>query len=344
MASSSAGKGAKKYQLYDKCERAPPKTIFFQTDLTNYGVASDLTDLLNICQALVAEQLFQQLESDGSACWRLRSREDAAKIRALTNDERIIYGHIESAGQTPIWLKTIKRQTNMHQNTVDKAVRSLETKMLIKSITSRSRRMYMLAHLEPCTDISGSGWHSEGELDISLIEHACMLTIQYVRDKSWAEQKLPASILKSSIDAKKRAVSAAKQNPKAKANSPKYKPRLGPHNRPLIPFPAGWQQYPTADDIRDHLNIEGVFSFEVTEDDLKTLLDMLVFDGKLERMGARGFRSVRELENEDDEMSSAFGNGLTQAPCGRCPVFTLCEEGGPVNASNCVYFDEWLKF
>jgi len=37
------------------------------------------------------------------------------------------------------------------------------------------------------------------------------------------------------------------------------------------------------------------------------------------------------------------GNGLTEVPCGRCPVFELCEEGGPVSPANCVYFDQWLE-
>ena len=36
------------------------------------------------------------------------------------------------------------------------------------------------------------------------------------------------------------------------------------------------------------------------------------------------------------------GNGLSEVPCGRCPVFNLCEVGGPVSAENCVYFEEWL--
>jgi DNA-directed RNA polymerase III subunit RPC6 len=40
--------------------------------------------------------------------------------------------------------------------------------------------------------------------------------------------------------------------------------------------------------------------------------------------------------------AEATGNGLTETPCGRCPVFDLCEEGGPVSPSNCVYFVQWL--
>lgn len=42
-------------------------------------------------------------------------------------------------------------------------------------------------------------------------------------------------------------------------------------------------------------------------------------------------------------IGSGPGNGLSEVPCGRCPVFNLCEVGGPVNAEECVYLDEWLR-
>lgn len=34
--------------------------------------------------------------------------------------------------------------------------------------------------------------------------------------------------------------------------------------------------------------------------------------------------------------------GQTQAPCGKCPQFTICESDGPVNPDGCEYFDGWL--
>jgi len=35
--------------------------------------------------------------------------------------------------------------------------------------------------------------------------------------------------------------------------------------------------------------------------------------------------------------------GVTEAPCGKCPSFEFCKEGGPVNPEDCVYYTEWLK-
>jgi DNA-directed RNA polymerase III subunit RPC6 len=36
------------------------------------------------------------------------------------------------------------------------------------------------------------------------------------------------------------------------------------------------------------------------------------------------------------------GGGLMDAPCGACPVFEFCKDGGPVNPRECVYYEEWL--
>ena len=35
--------------------------------------------------------------------------------------------------------------------------------------------------------------------------------------------------------------------------------------------------------------------------------------------------------------------GQTQISCGKCPQFGFCEEGGPVNAEECSYLQDWLS-
>jgi len=52
------------------------------------------------------------------------------------------------------------------------------------------------------------------------------------------------------------------------------------------------------------------------------------------------FRWVRRPLDEDIE--NGPGNGFSEAPCSRCPVFRLCEDGGPVDARSCEYFEKWL--
>lgn len=261
------------------------------------------------------------------------------RLRGMEANERVVYSHISSTGDQGMWTRTIKAKTNFHQTVINKALKSLEGKRLVKSITSvknPGRKIYMLAHLTPAEDVSGGSWHTDGELDVEFIETIAAVVVQFVEGMSWVEQPRPA-VSKDAIARKKEAAAARRHDPTA--DPPKYKPPTGQHGRVLVPHPPGYRNYPTATTILDFISKSGVIEgVVIREMDLRMLLDNLVFDGRLERIGAMGYRSTRRAP-EDEE---PWGNGLTQAPCGRCPVFNLCEEGGPVSASNCVYFEEWL--
>ncbi|KAK8193808.1 RNA polymerase Rpc34 [Phyllosticta capitalensis] len=335
---------SKKDLLYEKCAESEPGHIFYQEDLARLEVAKDVEELVTLCQQLVDSHLFELLESgqnsyDRTLCWRLRTREDANKLRGMEANERVVYSHISSTGDQGMWTRTIKAKTNFHQTVINKALKSLEGKRLVKSITSvknPGRKIYMLAHLTPAEDVSGGSWHTDGELDVEFIETIAAVVVQFVEGMSWVEQPRPA-VSKDAIARKKEAAAARRHDPTA--DPPKYKPPTGQHGRVLVPHPPGYRNYPTATTILDFISKSGVIEgVVIREMDLRMLLDNLVFDGRLERIGAMGYRSTR-CAPEDEE---PWGNGLTQAPCGRCPVFNLCEEGGPVSASNCVYFEEWL--
>ncbi|KAK8251268.1 RNA polymerase Rpc34 [Phyllosticta capitalensis] len=335
---------SKKDLLYEKCAESEPGHIFYQEDLARLEVAKDVEELVTLCQQLVDSHLFELLESgqnsyDRTLCWRLRTREDANKLRGMEANERVVYSHISSTGDQGMWTRTIKAKTNFHQTVINKALKSLEGKRLVKSITSvksPGRKIYMLAHLTPAEDVSGGSWHTDGELDVEFIETIAAVVVQFVEGMSWVEQPRPA-VSKDAIARKKEAAAARRHDPTA--DPPKYKPPTGQHGRVLVPHPPGYRNYPTATTILDFISKSGVIEgVVIREMDLRMLLDNLVFDGRLERIGAMGYRSTRRAP-EDEE---PWGNGLTQAPCGRCPVFNLCEEGGPVSASNCVYFEEWL--
>jgi DNA-directed RNA polymerase III subunit RPC6 len=70
---------AKADLLYDKCDKEPPGTVFFQRDLTNMGVAEDLAELVRLINDLEARHLFKTMRFDEEPCWKLRSRDDAEK-------------------------------------------------------------------------------------------------------------------------------------------------------------------------------------------------------------------------------------------------------------------------
>ncbi|KAK0630225.1 RNA polymerase Rpc34 [Bombardia bombarda] len=133
----------------------------------------------------------------------------------------------------------------------------------------------------------------------------------------------------------------------------------------FLPLPAGYKTYPTVSEIAQQIDKWGITNnTTLSEADIQQLVDILTFDGLIEPIkvnGRKGYRVTRPTKQETSSLAKrqkdreagigldltlmgveTGSNGLTETPCGRCPVFELCEEGGPVSPSNCVYFTEWL--
>ena len=70
---------SKKDQMYACCAEKPPGTVFSQADLVAFGIAADLPELVALTRSLYDSRLFQYLTLDSAICYRIRSREDAAR-------------------------------------------------------------------------------------------------------------------------------------------------------------------------------------------------------------------------------------------------------------------------
>ncbi|CAK7245153.1 MAG: 34-kDa subunit of RNA polymerase III (C) [Sporothrix thermara] len=136
----------------------------------------------------------------------------------------------------------------------------------------------------------------------------------------------------------------------------------------LLPMPAGFNNYPTVRRIAELIEQSGVaMNTTLGEADIQQLVDLLVYDGLLEPVRLpnsheTGYRATNVCRLEEPSANGGvvgsdkldqprttpkgapppLNNGLTESPCGLCPVFDLCEDGGPVSPANCVYFNRWL--
>jgi DNA-directed RNA polymerase III subunit RPC6 len=143
-----------------------------------------------------------------------------------------------------------------------------------------------------------------------------------------------------------------------------------------VPYPAGYPKYPTLKELTIFVNENDfmVQTGKIPESSISQLLDVMVYDDRLIKISpspdgsgptmyksrknyaqisadnaledrvrddkldeTRRMKAVREYE-----MNKLGNGGMTEVPCGRCPVFDMCEVGGPVNPSNCEYFEEWF--
>ena len=130
-----------------------------------------------------------------------------------------------------------------------------------------------------------------------------------------------------------------------------WKPRITEESEgiTLHPYHPSHDEYLTAAEITDWINGSNVTDVPLAEEHLKQVLDLLYYDNRIERLPGRHpstvttYRAVKRPPIPPHPLYPGAGNAYTEAPCGRCPVFNLCEEEGPVSASTCVYFKDWLE-
>jgi DNA-directed RNA polymerase III subunit RPC6 len=295
----------------------------------------------------------------------------------------MVYELIDEAGADGIWSRTLKGRLKIHESVLKACIKHLETKGYItdmKSVEHPNKKMYIKANLRPSDRATGGPWYTDSNLDEAFITGLERIIFNFIRMKSahfregGGATKTPKKGLAGSAGAaargKKRAATEMSEEggtPAAATPVPAPAQHAGPGGggrKPpsYLPFPAGYNYYPTAYEIAEFIHKSGITNnTTLSEDDVQQLVDILCYDGLIEPVvvGRRkGYRTSRISRQEPDDAAKLkemedsgqevllgpppLSNGFVEAPCGRCPVFELCEEGGPVNPSNCVYFQRWL--
>jgi DNA-directed RNA polymerase III subunit RPC6 len=87
-------------------------------------------------------------------------------------------------------------------------------------------------------------------------------------------------------------------------------------------------------EVTEHIARRGVSKVPLEEADVRMILDTLVFDGRAESVDDARYRpAVQEVP---------ASTAVTTVPCGTCPVFSECKDGGPISPQSCVYWKAWL--
>ncbi|OJJ48124.1 hypothetical protein ASPZODRAFT_62264 [Penicilliopsis zonata CBS 506.65] len=347
-------------RLYEAClSKFPPDHLFYQQDLLGLGIVpkNDLAQLLQLTQTLVDQKLLRLLQGKNDRlAWKIISREDAEKyvfgielLQNLNPDESLVYNVIHSTGRSGIWVRAIQNRTGLPKSILDRCLKALEGKNYIKSVHNvkfPTRKMYMLAGLAPSEDVTGGAWFTDGVLDANFINSVSTFIEYTVSRKSWYEA--PAVEVQRNKRIKTADGSAAAKFPDRSSD------------RQYLPFPAGYQGYSTVATITAAVNESGITPVRLGEESIVQLLQVLCFDNKLVSLNnGEMYRSIKNPEAvkaqqarkpgpidpdaDDDERRRLVFNGMTEAPCGQCPVFKLCAPGGAVSPETCEYFDPWLE-
>ena len=352
--------------------------IFTTEELLALGVVTKTEDLMGLIQSLLNQQLVRLLQLDHKVLYALRTRDIAEKLQRLNGDEMMVYSHVESSGTNGAWTKHLKNKTGLVQTVINKVIKTLEGKGLIRSvknIKNPTQKSYILSHLDPGEDVRGGAWHTDGELDMEMIGVTADLIVRFIEGKSWKKGHIrmerprsisPMASLSEPIDvggagAKRKRTLAEADDIEDMPTRPGRRQNGSTSHVKIetqVPHPPGYEGYPTAQEVLSFIQQAGFLKDAASfkQDDIQTLLDVLILDRRIEKVGIAGYRTVKGVKGASEAMKNAYsgrsmedasedteGTGLSQTPCGRCPVYNLCQEGGPVSAENCEYFEVWLK-
>jgi len=101
----------------------------------------------------------------------------------------------------------------------------------------------------------------------------------------------------------------------------------------------------TVEEVTTFLRKVQVSKVDFANDDIKKLLEMMVYDGLLETVPVpRNFLAPEMKNMYRCTNIKPKKIGYVQAPCVVCPVFELCTDDGDISPKSCAYYREWLEF
>ncbi|KAK9235953.1 RNA polymerase Rpc34 [Lipomyces kononenkoae] len=293
--------------MYNKMINSMPDGhIYTQSELTELVGISDPLRLMGLIQENMNMGLVKMLHQGDDLCYQAIKKEDAEKIQSMTKDEAMVYSYIESSGTEGIWTKTIKAKTNLHQSVVQRCLKSLESKRYIKNIKSvkyPTRKIYMLASLQPSIDVTGGPWFTDSELDTEFISSLLSIVFRYIMSESFPTEEDRGKVPQPA---------SKKTNGKVTKNKKK-----GEIVYDQLSYPANYRLYPSITQIHEFIRTSGITTVELAQSDIKALLDVLIYDGKIETIDhGMTYRAIlgATVDDETSVQASEFDSIWSYGP------------------------------
>ncbi|KAI6033591.1 hypothetical protein PISMIDRAFT_110158 [Pisolithus microcarpus 441] len=233
---------------------------------------------------LLGAGMFKALANAGGVtALRAVAKNEIEIKKDMTPEEAMVLSHIQASGNEGIWTKHLKAKTELHQTVIDRCLKSLAQKQLVKSIKAvrhPTRKIYMLAHLEPSVELTGGPWYTDNELDAEFIKLLSSACLHYIRDRSFPKQSSK---------------------------------RVAQNQIRLYAIGAA-PSYPSAQQIQHFLSKSKITETELGVEHVEMLLRVLELDGEIEKIPAFSANawsppsdsedgSDSESDSSDDERS-----------------------------------------
>ena len=143
--------------------------------------------LLPVINDMLKENRLELFKEEGKQelTYKLRDEEQAEKLNELTNEQLLVLQVVERAENAGVWLRDIKNATSMQQQTLNKALKVLESRKLVKTVKSvqqKTKKLYMAYGLTPTREVSGGPWYTDQEFDHEFVEAIKKFIVKFVNE------------------------------------------------------------------------------------------------------------------------------------------------------------------
>ena len=101
-------------------------------------------------------------------------------------EEKVVYQIIEGSGTKGIWTRDIRISSNLTDLQINKCLKTLESKKLVKKVKTvppSKKKIYMLFDLEPDESLTGGAWYSDQEFETEFVDVLNVKCQQYLQKK-----------------------------------------------------------------------------------------------------------------------------------------------------------------
>lgn len=283
-------------QLLEENERGvSEKTLQIAMSFVDVGIR------VKIINDLLAENKIELHKQGSQLVYKLKGEE---RRICETDEENVVYAIIEESSNRGIWMREIRNKSKLPQIQLNKVLKNMENKKLIKlvkSIAAYKKKVYMLYDVEPDVSVTGGTWYSNNIFESEFVDVLNQQCYKYLLRKSDSN-----SLISNPIERKHKS----------------------------------WAK---SEEICDFISKLGISKVELTRGDIENILETLVYDGKVEKFVVTNpvnnsnfytYRAIQQLN---------LPTGLMRMPCGICPISDECHENGIISPSNCVYLKEWFE-
>ncbi|KAH7644164.1 DNA-directed RNA polymerase III subunit RPC6 [Dermatophagoides farinae] len=220
--------------------------------------------------------------------------------------EDIVLDVIRAADNNGIWIRDIRSKTKLAELVLNKVLKSLENKKLIKSIKAISnRKLYFLFDLQPDETITGGACYDSGSIREDVVRNLKTTCLQHLYDKC-----------KSSFEK-----AVARFDANCSDNDDDFT------DQDFDPV------YASASDIFNEFKGAKLFH-DIKMADIENILNVLCFECKIlkKTIGERSLFRYNPLNRDKSD--------LFYAPCMICHLYRDCKPGSVrISPENCRYIN-----